>query len=108
MYRRSSTESAPYLIELVASSWTTRASVVAEVSPTRISGTETGCGRQPRPCRRRARARQQQVAEESRPAFFLAGDGTDEVVSTPQSRQSLRQIARHLCRRRRRARRDCG
>ena len=29
-------------------------------------------------------------------------------MSTPQSRQPLRQIARHLCRRRRRARRDCG
>ncbi len=34
-------ESAPYLIELVASSWTTRASVVIAASPTRTSGTET-------------------------------------------------------------------
>jgi hypothetical protein len=33
-------ESAPYLMELVASSWKTSASEVAAFSPTRISGAE--------------------------------------------------------------------
>src|SRR4051794_24638435 len=34
-------ERAPYLVELVASSWRTRASVMLDLSPTLILGTET-------------------------------------------------------------------
>jgi len=102
----SSTESAPYLIELVASSWTIKARVVTAVlsdADLRDGDVDTVTNRYSVVWREQDR---EQVAQERRLILDLTGNVTDEVVRPAQGVQTLGQVAGHFGRRRRRARGD--